>query len=134
MKTVIKNFLAIAFLATTIIACDKEDEGEELDIHFKSGAEYVSTNSTLAGGSSIKVGIEASTEKKKDPIIKFNISQSVNGAANTTVYSESLETTDYNHDETFELDTISGTTYKYTFTITNRDGKNAQETLVVEVE
>lgn len=134
MKLVIKNFLAIAILATSMIACEGEDEGEELDIQFKSGAEYVSANSTVVGGSTIKVGIEASTSKKKDPIIKFNISESVDGSSNSTVYSESLETTEYNHDQSFTVDTVSGTVYKYTFTITNRDGKNAQETLVLEVE
>lgn len=134
MKLIIKNFLAISILATTLIACDKEDEGEELDIHFKTEAGYVAANTTLPGGTTFTVGIEGSTKKKKDPIIKFNISESINGRTNQSVYSESLETTSYNHDETFQLDTVSGTTHKYTFTITNRDGRNAQETLVIEVE
>ena len=134
MKLVIKKFLAIALIAASSVACDKEDEGEELDIQFKSGAEYVSSNSVVAPGSSIKVGIEASTKKEKDPIIMFNISQAVNGGSNSTVYSERLETTEYNHDETFVMDTVSGTSYTYTFTITNRDGRNAQETLTVQVQ
>ncbi len=133
MKSVIKNFLAITLIAIALVACES-DESEELDIRFKSGTEYVSASTTLPAGSVFTVGIEAETEKKKDPIIKFNISESVDGGANATVYSEDLETVEYEHDQTFTLDTISGSKHTYTFTITNRDGFNAQETLVVEVE
>lgn len=131
---IIRNFLAIALIATTIISCEKEDEGKELKIELKSGEGYTSASGMVDGGAAIKIGIEAETEKKKDPIIKFNISESINGGTASTVYTTDLETTDYEYDYNLTMDTVSGNVHKYTFTITNRDGFNAQESIVLTVK
>lgn len=132
----IKNALLIGFLSFSLIACEK-DEGEEgeLDIHFKTEAGYTHADATIASGSEVKIGIEAETEKAKDPIIRFNISESTNGEADTTVYMENLEDTDFSYDHTFTLnDSVSGNTHLYTFTVTNRDGINAQKSLIITVK
>lgn len=123
-------------MSTLFIACEK-DEGEEgeLDIKFKTEAGYTHKDVTLASGTEVKIGIEAETEKAKDPIIRFNISESINGGEDSTVYMENLEDQDFEHDYSFTLsDTVSGNTHLYTFTVTNRDGINAQQFLTITVE
>ncbi|HPE56578.1 MAG TPA: hypothetical protein P5514_09300 [Bacteroidales bacterium] len=136
MKTLFKLFLVIGIISLVVTSCkkDEEDEGEELKISFKTSAGYTYADATLPGGTAIKVGIEAETEKAQDPIIKFNISESVNGATPTTVYSEDLENTTYEYDYNFTLNTVSGNEHKYTFTITNRDGLNEQKSITFTVE
>mgnify|MGYP003637065922 CR=1 FL=1 len=134
MKTVIKSIVVMSMLALVFTSCKKEDGEGELKISFKSGATYTSEDKALLAGTVVTIGVEAETEKAKDPIIRFNISESVDGAAASTVYTENLETTDYQHDYTFTLDSISGTQHKFTFTVTNRDGFNAQKSLTVSVQ
>jgi hypothetical protein len=136
MKTLFKSLIAISLVLFLFSSCkkDEEDEGNELKINFKVDAGYNYTDATLPGGTAIKIGIEAETEKPQDPIIKFNISESVNGGISSTVYSENLEDSDYEYDYSFELDSISGNVHKYTFTITNRDGLNAQKSITFTVE
>ncbi len=134
MKTVIKSILVMSMMTLVFTSCEKEDGEGELHIAFKSGATYTSEDKALPAGTVVTIGVEAETEKAKDPIIRFNISESVDGAAASTVYTENLETTDYQHDYTFTLDSISGTQHKFTFTVTNRDGFNAQKSLTVSVQ
>jgi len=135
MKTIIRTLLVIGIIAVFTTSCKKEeDEGNEMKIDFKTGTGFTSTDATLAGGTMVLIGVEAETEKAQDPIIKFNISESVNGAASTTIYSEDLESVTYEYDFAFKLDSVSGNVHKYTFTVTNRDGINAQKNLTLTVE
>lgn len=134
MKTLIKSMFVMSMLALVFTSCKKEDGEGELKISFKNGASYTSEDMALPAGSVVTIGVAAETEKKKDPIIKFNISEAIDGGSATTVYSEDIETTDYEYDYTFTLDSISGTQHKFTFTVTNRDGFNAQKNLTVSVQ
>jgi len=135
MKTLFRTFLVITIFSFVFASCNKEeDEGNELKINFKAETGYNYTDATLPGGTAVKVGVEAETEKPQDPIIKFNISESVNGGDASTVYSEDIEAATYAYDYNFELDTVTGNVHKYTFTITNRDGLNAQKSITFTVE
>lgn len=137
MKFYAKYFtLALMILASiSFTACEKEeDELDELDIEFKMDAGYTFADATLAAGTEVKVGIEAETEKAKDPIIRFTVSDAVNGAASATVYTENLDNTDYEHDYIFTLQGDSGDTHLLTFTITNRDGLVKQTSLTITVQ
>ena len=134
MRTTLKSVLYFCLLSFIFIRCEKEDPGKEMKIIFKTENGYTSSDTSLDGGSTFKIGVEAETEKSKDPLIKFNITESLNGGAVKSVYSENINTTKYGHDETFILDTIKGNVHKYTFTITNRDGFNKQASLSVSVK
>ncbi|MBI1288940.1 MAG: hypothetical protein GC178_15335 [Flavobacteriales bacterium] len=135
INSIFKTMFAVMLMASVLVSCDKEDEGDELHISFKSTAGYTYQDGTMAANDTITIGVEAETEKAKDPIIRFNVSESVNGGSTTTVYTEDLEATSYDHDYTFtNTDTVSGNTHAFTFTITNRDGLNKQANLTLTVE
>ncbi|MCF8278609.1 MAG: hypothetical protein K9J17_17910 [Flavobacteriales bacterium] len=134
MNSIFRTMLFVGIVSTALVSCDKEDEGDELHIGFKSTVGYTFQDGTAASGATVTIGIEAETEKAKDPIIRFNISESVNGGAAATVYTEDLEATDYEYDYAFAMDSVSGNTHAYTFTITNRDGLNKQASLTLTVE
>lgn len=136
MKTTNKLFCALLLMSMTIgfVSCKEEDESEELNMEFKTSEGYTYADETLPGGTEVKIGVEAETEKAKDPLIKFNISESVNGGANSPVYTEDLDDVEFEHDYTFTLSEESGSTHKYTFTVTNRDGINIQKSLTITVE
>lgn len=134
MKTVIKSLFVLSTMVLFSTSCEKENGEDELSISFKNGGTYTSESISLPAGTEVTIGIEAEAEKEKDPLIKFNISEAVDGEDNHSVYTEDIETTVYEHDHTFILDTVPGTQHTYTFTVTNRDGFNAQESLTISVE
>ena len=106
MKKLIKTLLLLSMLSMIFVACDKDDdeEGEgEMKMEFKSGSGYTATNKTIATGTAVKIGIEAESEESKDPLIKFNISEAVNGGIPTTVYSQDLNDADFEYDYNFTL-------------------------------
>ena len=134
MKTTIKAFLILSLFAFTFNSCKEEDEENELHLEFKTGTGYTYADATVAGGSAIKIGVEGETEKANDPIISFNISESVAGGTAATVHQQTLNDTDFDYDYLDTLGTTSGETHKYIFTITNRDGINKQVDLTVTVQ
>jgi len=135
MKNTIKALLFLSIFSILFISCEKENEEGELNISFKTAAGYVYSDATLASETAVKIGIEAETSKATDPIIKFNISESVNGGTPTTVYSQDLESANFTYDYAFTLsDATTGNTHKYTFTITNRDGINKQAALTITIQ
>lgn len=135
MKTIIKTTFIVVLIISAFSSCKKANEEDELHIDFKTGMGYTSADATIADGTSVKIGIEAGTEKKKDPIIKFTISESVNGKADDILYTEDMEETEYEHDYNFTFsDTVSGSIHTYTFTITNRDGISEHETLTLTAQ
>ena len=135
MKTTIKSIAIVGMMALTIASCKKDDGDAEMSINFKTGTGYTSADAGIDGGTAVKIGIEAETDKKKDPLIKFNISESVNGGTNASVYSEDLnDLTTYDYDYNFTLDTTTGDAHKYTFTVTNRDGITKQTALTITIQ
>ncbi len=134
-KNVKVTTIALALVALTIGGCKKEDEENELKLSFKTGAGYTASDVILAKATAFKVGVEGETEKKKDPIVKFNISESVNSGATTSIFNEDIEKQDYEHDHDFTVnDTVHGNKHRYTFTITNKDGLTKQQALTVTVQ
>lgn len=135
MKATIKTLLILALCASIFSSCKEEDEGDELHIQFITDSGNVYSDTTLPGGSNVTIGIEAETEKPQDPIISFNVSESVNGAADSTIHQETgLDDTAISYQNIYTIGTVSGNTNKYTFTITNRDGINKQVSLTVTVQ
>jgi hypothetical protein len=134
MKNIIRTFAIIGLITLSIVSCKKEEEGDELKLDLKTGSGYTYADGTIPGGTAVKIGIEAETDKKKDPIVKFNITAFVSGGASNSVYSEDLATTNYEYDYNFIMDTVSGSIHNYTFTITNKDGINKQKTIKLTVQ
>nr|WKN38415.1 hypothetical protein K4G66_06835 [Tunicatimonas sp. TK19036] len=138
MNKITKNIILLLLLSMSIafVSCEEEDEGgeEEMDIEFKTGPGFVFSDTTLAAGTDVEIGIEAETERAKDPLIRFNISESVDDGAASTVYTEDLDDTRYEYDYDFTLGSTSGETHEFTFTVTNRDGFNAQKSLTITIE
>ncbi|MCB0819693.1 MAG: hypothetical protein KDC13_03650 [Bacteroidetes bacterium] len=135
MKNKLFLLCSIILFSSVFSSCKKEDEENELQINFKTATGYTFSDMGINSGESFKIGVDCSTEKKKDPIIKFNISESVNNGTATTVYSEDLESQNYSHDyEAVMQDSVSGNTHKFTFTITNRDGINKQKSITLTVQ
>ncbi|MCB9236079.1 MAG: hypothetical protein H6581_30810 [Bacteroidia bacterium] len=128
-------FALIALLAFN--SCEEDDDMLNPTIQFKTGTGYTANDATLAGGTAVKIGIDAEKEEEKDPLIAFNISRSVNGGADSTVYNQSLTGTDqdmFEYDYNLTLGTTSGQTEKYTFTVTNKDGLQGQVGLTLTVQ
>jgi hypothetical protein len=137
MKTIIRTlilFLAIGLVFTSCKKNEEENPQDEMNINLKDDPGYTYTSETLPAGTAVLIGVEAETEKAQDPIIKFNITEAINGGEGSTVYSEDLDSTDFEYDYHYTLDSISGTVHKFTFTITNRDGINKQTSIELMVE
>jgi hypothetical protein len=129
----ILSISAICLALLIFLSCDN-DEGKLPDISFKTGGSYVSSDVTLDGSAAFTVGINASKTEDKDVLKQFNISKSVNGAANTSVFNKSLsgaEGDNFSFDFNSTVDNNPGQKSKYTFTITNRDGLTNQVALTV---
>jgi len=135
MKNLVKSLVIITSVFF-FISCEK-DEGKLPELSFKTGGNYISSDVTLTGGSSILIGIDASKSEKKDVLKKFNISKSINGGTSTSIYEKDLsksEEDSYSYDLNAVLDTVSGQVSKYTFTITNRDGLTNQVSVSITVQ
>lgn len=131
-----KTLFAICTITSLLfIASCEKDEGKLPNISFKTGGNYISTDSTLTKGSNIVIGINASKAEDKDVLKKFNISKSVNGGANVSLLDKDLSGNDgdnYSYDFNTTLDTAAGQKSKYIFTVTNRDGITNQVSLTVK--
>ena len=133
-----KLFYAVALSAIAVftLSCEK-DAGKLPEISFKTGTGYTYQDATLAGGTTITIGIDAKKEEKKDVLKKFDISESINGGADSSIYNVDVpqaQEDEYTYDFVTTLDTISGQTNKYTFTITNRDGLINQVSLTLTIQ
>ncbi len=134
------NYLKSALLTFTtsslllfISGCEM-DEGKLPNISFKTGGNYLTSNDTLVGKSSLLIGIDASKSETEDVLKKFDVSKSVNGASAVSVFNKSLsgnEGNNYNYDYNSTVDSIPGTNTKYIFTVTNRDGLTNQVSITV---
>jgi hypothetical protein len=134
MKNVLSIFGVLA-LMLLFTSCEK-DEGKLPEIRFITGGAYQSTSTTLAQGSSFKIGTVSNKSEDKDVLKKFNISRSTDGAAAVSVFDKDLsgsEADEFTYDFTGVMDSVPGQTNKYTFTITNRDGLTNQLNLTLTV-
>ncbi len=135
MKNIIITSLTIGLLAF-VSAC-KKDEGNLPAISFKTGGSYLSHDDSVATGSAILIGINAEKTEDKDVLKKFNLSKSVNGGTDNTIYSKDLsggEGNNYSFDYKDTLKGASGDKTKYTFTVTNRDGLVNNVSLTVKIK
>lgn len=130
MKITLRTILIGCAAMLLSVSCKKEDEFNELSLSFKTDSGYTHEDATLATGTTVKIGIKASTTKKKDPIIKFSIYDTKPSGAVSALLVEDIEVTEYDYDYNLVYDdTVSGNKHKYSFTITNRDGIVAQKFL-----
>ncbi|MEZ4922617.1 MAG: hypothetical protein R2780_05535 [Crocinitomicaceae bacterium] len=137
MKKLFYSSLAVASLTLSALTSCEKDEGKLPEIEFKTGTGYTYADATIAGGTTVKIGIEAKKEENKDVLKKFDISESVNGGTLTSIYNVDVpqaQEDEYEYDFTTTLDTTSGDTHKYTFTITNRDGLTNQVSLTLTIQ
>jgi len=126
----------VNLLFISLTSCEK-DEGLLPDISLKTGGNYTSTDVTLPAGSAITIGINAAKTEDKDVLKKFNISQSVNGGATTSVYNQDLSGSEgdtFSYDYTTTLENTPGQVNRYIFTITNRDGLTNQVSVQVTIQ
>lgn len=132
----LKSIAALCLVVFAFLSCEK-DEGLSPEMNFKTGSGYTSADQTMAGGTAYKIGIDAAKSEKHDVLKKFNISKSVNGGSQTSVYDKDLssdEEDNYSYDYNGTLETTAGTVVKLTFTVTNRDGIVNQKTITLTVQ
>lgn len=133
------KLLSIAAITMGLLAftsCEN-DEGKLPNISLKTGGTYTSADATLAGSTPLLIGIKASKSETEDVLKQFNISKSINGGANTSIFSKSLSGSDcdnYAYDMSTTVDTAHGQVSKYTFTVTNRDGLTNQVAVTVTTQ
>lgn len=127
-------FLAIIMSVLFLASCEK-DEGKLPNIAFKTGGSYISSDVTLSKDTTVTIGISASKSEDKDVLKTFDETRSYDGAAGTSVYSETLSGANgdnYSKDITVTTRTTAGTE-KYTFTVVNRDGLKNTVSLTITV-
>ena len=135
MKQLLKGITL--FSIVSIITSCEEDQGLLPKISFKTGGNYISSDTTLAGASPILIGIDAAKSEEVDVLKKFNISLSVNGTTAIPLYNKDLSGSEgdkYTYDLPAVLDTIHGQADKFIFTVTNRDGLVNQVSLTVTIQ
>jgi hypothetical protein len=128
---------AMLFTLITIYISCEQDQGLLPIINFKSGNDYISKDTSLSGGSSIKIGVSASKSETQDVLKKFNLSVSINGSNANSIYSKDLSGSEgdtYMYDYLTKLDSVPGQKNKYIFTITNRDGLVNQDSLTITIQ
>jgi hypothetical protein len=136
MKTIkVIAALVLTVSALTFSSC-KKDEGKLPNIAFKTGTGYTSANITVAPGTSVLVGIDASKSEKKDVLKTFNISRSFDNGPFTTIETTSLSGSDedeYSRDYTIVARNQAGIE-TYAFSVTNRDGLSNRISLNITVQ
>ncbi len=136
MKKTIQTLSIFILMASFITFISCKDEGKLPTISFKTGTGYTSADVTVAKGATIKIGISAAKAEKKDILKTLNVSQSLDGAANTTLQNLTLSGTEADAVEK-DFDLVmrnTAGTEKYTFTVTNRDGLQGQVSLTATVQ
>lgn len=128
MRKLLSTALVIAVLATALInlsSCEK-DEGKLPNIAFKTTSLYTHADGHIVAGTGFLVGIDASKSEGEDVLKTLNISKSINGGASSTVQNitiPSAQEDSYSADFPLVAGTsAAGTTEKWSFTVTNRDG------------
>lgn len=133
--------LTILLCVSILNSCKKDDAMKPPTISFKTGGSYISSSVSLSAGSVVLIGIEAekseSEGEEEDVLNHFNISRSLNGGTDVSVYNADLTSAleeHYEYDFSTTVSTTIGDTEKYTFTITNRDGLTGQVNLTITAQ
>ncbi|MEZ5013019.1 MAG: hypothetical protein R2794_01880 [Chitinophagales bacterium] len=130
----------VVFTATIsfMSSCKKEDEMKPPTIQFKTGGLYTSSDVSLTAGSPVLAGViakKADAESESEDVLEhFNISRSLNGGTNVSVYDEDIPQAmedEYDNDFAAFVSANPGDVEKYTFTVTNRDGLTAQISITI---
>ena len=132
----INSIISVLMFSVILFSCEK-DAGKLPIISFKTGGSYTSADATIAGGTNVTFGINASKAESKEVLKQFNVSKSINGAAATTVFTKSLtgsEGDTYTYDYSATLESVSGQKNTYTFTVTNRDGLVNQVSATITIQ
>jgi hypothetical protein len=117
----------------TIVSCEK-DKHVPPNITFKTGAGYTASDATAATSAAILFGVDV--EKTEDELNTFDVSVSFDGGTAISIQTEAItgsEEDGFNRDVNVTTRTVAGTE-KYTFTVTDRDGNIAQESLTITVQ
>lgn len=126
---------SLLFSLLMLVSCEK-DEGKLPAIEFKTIAGYVSTDTTVAQGDAVLVGIIAQKTEDKDVLKTFNVSASFDGGASTSLLTQSLSGSEgdlFQADMPITVRNQAGTE-QYTFTVTNRDGLTNSVSLTLTVQ
>ncbi len=133
----IKTWLPALLVATFTFlytGCDKEAEIPP-EIEFITGAGYTASDTAVAPGTSLTVGI--SVKKTEDDLKKYNVSVAYDGASSTNTVQDYIipaaAESHYEKDVTFSVRNMAGSE-KYFFTITDSDGNIAQLSLTATVQ
>ncbi|MBI1183536.1 hypothetical protein GC194_04660 [bacterium] len=130
------SIITLFTIAAFAFSCEK-DEGKNPEINFKTGTNYTIADGTAKAGSTILIGINAKPSEEKDPLISFNITKSVNGGDNVTVYNYTLQSNEqdnYSYDYSYTIGESAGDVVKFIFTVTNRDGLQGQKSIALNIE
>ncbi len=135
MKKYILTTITVA-MAAVFTSCEG-DEGKLPLMTFKTGGKYISADAEVSRDSAFMIGIDATKAEDRDVLKKFNVSKSINGAANTTWFSKDLsgaEADAYSYDFIDTAAGAAGEVQTYTFTVTNRDGLSKQLSVKVTLK
>lgn len=138
IKNVNSLFVLMLGVALLFTACKKEeDEGKLPSLKLKIDMGYIYEDQSVAAKADLKFGVIAEKAEEKDPLIRLDISRSINGADATSIQQVDLSGANgdyYEADFTFQADSVSGHVNTYTFTVTNRDGLINQKTVKITIE
>ena len=137
-----KRTITILLIAFTLISASCKKKAKEApvdprippDMTFKSGAIYVSKDTTVSKQDTILVGVIVT--KTEDNLSSFNASVSYDGSTTTTTffnhYLTSAEYGGYTVDVTYYVRNQTGTE-KLTYTIVDRDGNITKKSIALTV-
>ncbi|HEY9008889.1 MAG TPA: hypothetical protein VIM75_22290 [Ohtaekwangia sp.] len=130
-----KAKLLMFFLLAAVALMWSCDPHVPPSIEFKTGANYISQDTTVAKDTSLTVGIIA--RKKEDDMKTYNISYAYDGAQSTTTQQTftltGSEEQYYEKDYTFRVRNQAGVE-EWSFVITDRDGNIAKLKLKITVK
>lgn len=138
LKNVKSLFVLMLGMTLLFTACkEEEDEGKLPTLKLKTDMGYIYEDQSVAPDSDLKFGVVAEKAEEKDPLIRFDISRSINGGDATSIKQVNLSGSEgdyYEADFTFMADTVSGHVNTYTFTVTNRDGLINQQEVNITIQ
>jgi hypothetical protein len=138
MKHLLKSnrLLVIASLAIVLLATSCEKDAKiPPTIDFTTAGGYTSADGSLARNTAFKIGITAQKTEGKDVLKTWTVTRSYDGAAETTIDSQTLSGAQgdlFTKDYPLTTRNQAGTE-KYTFTVTNRDGLITTKSITITV-
>ena len=97
MNTLLKS-LALLVCLSLLSACGKDDDpdptGTKPAIEFRTGPAYTTQDVTYPGGTIVVLGTIATKTETDDPLKDYQVTESVNGGAATTLFTKTLTGTE----------------------------------------